>query len=434
MTGNSFKDLYADLAWRGLIHQCTDEQQLPGWLAAASRTLYIGFDPTADSLHVGTLVPLMTLRRFQRAGHRPLALVGGATGMIGDPSGKSEERNLLSVDTLHENVVGIESQMQKFLDFDGTSNAAVLVNNFDWMQKFSFLEFLRDIGKNFPVNVMLSKDSVKSRLNRDEGGISYTEFSYMLLQAYDFVHLYDEYGCELQVGGSDQWGNITAGIDLARRMKSAQLYGITSPLLTKSDGSKMGKTESGTVWLSAERTSPYAFYQYWINVDDADTGACLRYLTELDREEIEALDAARAESPQLRASQRRLAEELTQMIHGQEGLATAQRATEIFFGAEIRDLSDDQLNEIFPDVPSRDFPRSVLSRDELNIVEALVAAGLAKSKGAARRLVEQGGVYVNNRRVDATDTKLGEKDLASETVMVLRTGKKKYALLRFGGE
>ena len=293
-------DLFADLAWRGLIHQCTDEQHVAGWLAAESRTLYVGFDPTADSLHVGTLLPLMMLRRFQRAGHRPLALVGGATGMIGD---------LLSVDTLRQNVVGIESQMRKILTFDGTSNAVVVVNNFDWMRKFSYLDFLRDIGKNFPVNVMLSKDSVKSRLSREQGGISYTEFSYMLLQAYDFVHLYDEYGCELQIGGSDQWGNITVGIDLARRMKSAQLHGITCPLLTKSDGSKMGKTESGTIWLSAERTSPYEFYQYWINVDDADTGTCLRYLTELGRAEIEALDAAHAESPQLRQSQSRLAQQ-----------------------------------------------------------------------------------------------------------------------------
>ena len=424
-------DLFADLAWRGLIHQCTDEQHVAGWLAAESRTLYVGFDPTADSLHVGTLLPLMMLRRFQRAGHRPLALVGGATGMIGDPSGKNEERNLLSVDTLRQNVVGIESQMRKILTFDGTSNAVVVVNNFDWMRKFSYLDFLRDIGKNFPVNVMLSKDSVKSRLSREQGGISYTEFSYMLLQAYDFVHLYDEYGCELQIGGSDQWGNITVGIDLARRMKSAQLHGITCPLLTKSDGSKMGKTESGTIWLSAERTSPYEFYQYWINVDDADTGTCLRYLTELGRAEIEALDAAHAESPQLRQSQSRLAEELTRLVHGEEGLATAQRATEVFFGAEIRDLSDDQLNGIFPDVPSRDFSRSVLGGDGLNIVNALVAAGLAKSKGEARRLVEQGGVYVNNRRVERIDTQLTGQALASESTTVLRTGKKKYALLRF---
>ncbi len=279
-------DIIAELGWRGLIHQSTDDK-LAGWLNAESRTVYAGFDPTADSLHVGHLMGLMVLRRFQRAGHRPIALVGGATGMIGDPSGKSEERNLLSVDELRANVAAIELQMRNVLDFDTSPIGGILANNFEWMSGFGYLEFLRDIGKNFPVNVMLAKDSVKSRLERGDAGMSYTEFSYMLLQAYDFVHLHDTFGCELQVGGSDQWGNITAGIDLARRMRGAQLYGITWPLLTKSDGSKMGKTESGAVWLSPERTSPYAFYQYWINVDDADAGKCLRFLTELEREEVE---------------------------------------------------------------------------------------------------------------------------------------------------
>ena len=286
-------DIFAELTWRGLVHQSTDAAHLAGWLNAGSRTLYVGFDPTADSLHVGSLLPLTILRRFQRAGHRPIAVVGGATGMIGDPSGKSEERNLLSVDTLRGNVAGMERQIRSFLDCDGGDNAAAVVNNFDWMQPFSYLEFLRDVGKHFPLNVMLTKDSVKSRLERDDAGISYTEFSYMLLQAYDFVHLHQHYHCELQVGGSDQWGNITAGIDLARRMRGAQLYGMTCPLLLKSDGSKMGKTEKGAIWLSPVRTSPYSFYQYWINVADPDAGMCLRFLTELSRDEIEALDAAR---------------------------------------------------------------------------------------------------------------------------------------------
>ena len=423
-------DIYAELEWRGLIHQVTDAQHLARWLREAGRTLYAGFDPTAASLHVGSLLPLVTLRRFQRAGHRPVALVGGATGMIGDPSGKSEERNLLSVEALQANVAGIEAQMRTVLDFDSGKQAAVLVNNFDWMKSFSYLDFLRDVGKNVPVNVMLAKDSVKNRLERSDAGLSYTEFSYMLLQAYDFVYLNEHYQCELQIGGSDQWGNITAGIDLARRMRSVQLYGITCPLLTKSDGTKMGKTEAGAIWLSPERTSPYAFYQYWINVDDADAGKCLRFLTELGREEIEALDQARVQDPGKRESQRRLAEELTRMVHGAAGLDSAKRATEIFFGAEIDQLSDAQLNEIFADVPSRELPRTRLD-ERLPGVEALVEAGLAKSKGEARRTIEQGGAYVNNRRLEQVDVQLGPEHLASGSVMVLRTGRKKYALLRF---
>ncbi|MEX2092502.1 MAG: tyrosine--tRNA ligase [Pirellulales bacterium] len=439
--------LLDDLRWRGLVHQTTDDAGLAAWLEAKPRVVYAGFDPTADSLHVGSLLPLLLLRRFQRAGHKPIAVVGGATGMIGDPSGKSQERNLLSKEVLDHNVASLGEQMRQFLDFDGHS-AAVFVNNIDWVGPWSYLEFLRDVGKNFPVNVMLAKDSVKGRLGREDGhsgddqagvdkagdraGMSYTEFSYMLLQAYDFVHLFDTYDCELQVGGSDQWGNITAGIDLARRMRSVQLYGMTCPLLTKSDGTKMGKTEQGAVWLAADRTSPYQFYQYLINVDDADVGPCLRMLTELPREEIEALDSARAEDAAARASQTCLAEELTRSVHGDAGLAAARRATEIFFGAEIADLDDTQLGEIFADVPSQTVSKELLTKDGgLPIVEALVLAGLAKSKGEARRTVEQGGVYVNNRRVDGVETRLTAADLASRSVMVLRTGKKKYALLRF---
>ncbi len=409
----------------------TDDRHLPEWLNSGSRTLYVGFDPTASSLHVGSLLPLLTLRRFQRAGHRPIAVVGGATGMIGDPSGKSEERNLMSVETLRANVEGLQQQMRKFLDFDCGPQSALLVNNFDWMRGFSFLDFLRDIGKNFPVNVMLSKDSVKNRLERGDGGLSYTEFSYMLLQAYDFVYLFDQYGCQLQAGGSDQWGNITAGIDLARRMRGVQLYGITCPLLTKSDGTKMGKTEKGTVWLAADRTSPYAFYQYWINVADADAGTCLRMLTELNREEVESLDASRQAEPHLRQSQKRLAEELTKLVHDEVGLATARRATDMFFGAEIADLNDAQLVEIFADVPSKQLPRERLSGEGLPLIDALTEAGLAKSKGEARRTIQQGGAYVNNRRITDLESRLTGTQLASETVMVLRSGKKNYALLRF---
>lgn len=436
-------DLFDDLKWRGLIQQTTDDTTLPGWLASEPRTIYVGFDPTADSMHVGHLMGLMMLRRFQRAGHKPIALMGGATGMIGDPSGKSEERKMLSEDALRANVAGMESQMRATLEFDTGPNPVRFVNNYDWMSRFSFLEFLRDVGKHFPVNVMLAKDSVRSRLERADTGMSYTEFSYMLVQAYDFVHLHEHFGCQLQAGGSDQWGNITAGIDLARRLRAidpsvqatpVQLFGFTWPLLTKADGTKMGKTESGALWLSAARTSPYQFYQYWVNVDDSDAGRCLRILTELEREEIESLDAARAAKPEARESQRRLAEELTQLIHGEAGLAAARRATEIFFGAEIDRLSDDQLGEIFADVPSRTLPRSRLESPGLTIIDALVESGLAKSKGEARRTVEQGGAYVNNRRIDSIDRALTTQDLASQSVIVLRSGKKKYALLRLTAE
>jgi tyrosyl-tRNA synthetase len=425
-------DVISELKWRGLINQTTDEENLPKMLAEKPRALYAGFDPTADSLHVGHLMAMMILRRFQKAGHRPIAIIGGATGMIGDPSGRSEERNLLSLDALNANVRGMEAQMRKFLDFDCGPQSAVLVNNYDWMSKFGFLDFLRDIGKHFPVNVMLAKDSVKARLERTDSGLSYTEFSYMLLQAYDFVHLYDEFGCELQVGGSDQWGNITAGIDLARRLRGAQLYGMTCPLLTKSDGAKMGKTETGALWLSAEKTSPYQFYQYWINLADADVGKCLRFFTDLGREEIDALLAEHRANPGFRKAQRRLAAELTRLVHDEEGLRTAERATEIFFGAEIGALSDAQLTSIFTDVPSKQLPRSRLDVEAgLSIIDALVEAGLAKSKGEARRIITQGGAYINNRRVENVETMLDSTHLAGESVMVLRSGKKNYALLRF---
>lgn len=422
-------DLLEDLRWRGLIHQTTHDEQLADWLRGGSRVLYAGFDPTSDSLHVGNFMPLMLLRRFQRASHRPIAVMGGATGMIGDPSGKSEERNLLDLDRLRANVQAVGRQLARFLDFDGP-NPARLVNNHDWIGRFSYIEFLRDVGKNFPINVMLAKDSVKSRLDRVDGGISYTEFSYMLLQAYDFVHLHDQYQCELQVGGSDQWGNITAGIDLGRRMRGAQLFGLTCPLLVKNDGGKMGKTEKGALWLDRRKTSPYEFYQYWINLEDAEAGKCLRFLTELPHEEIESLDAARTSAPEKRDSQRRLAEALTETVHGLEGLAIARRATDVFFGAEIDDLSDDQLVEIFADVPSKQLPRERLKAG-ISVIEAFREAGLAASNGEARRAITQGGAYVNNRRVEDAERTLDLKDLASESVLVLRSGKKRYALLRF---
>lgn len=421
--------LFEDLKWRGLVHQVTDAEFLPGWLDSGSRIVYAGFDPTADSLHVGSLLPLLMLRRFQKAGHRPIALVGGATGMIGDPSGKSAERNLLSVDLLRHNVDCLAKQMSQFLDL--SDGKAKLLNNFDWMGKFSYLEFLRDVGKHFPVNVMLAKDSVRSRIERDDAGISYTEFSYMLLQAYDFVHLSDEHGCELQIGGSDQWGNITAGIDLARRMRSRQLYGMTNPLLLKSDGSKMGKTEKGAIYLSAARTTPYQFYQSWINVADADAGTCLRFLTEQSREEIEALDASRVEAPHKRESQKRLAEALTLMVHGESGLASARKATDVFFGGEITpEMTPDELLGIFADVPSKSIAKSSLEGDGMTLLSALCEVKLANSQGEARRSVEQGGVYVNNQKQVDVKTRLNLSSLIGGKLIVLRRGKKDYAILR----
>ncbi len=422
-------DIFSELQWRGLIHQTTADDKLQDWLNAGSRTVYAGFDPTADSLHVGSLLPLMMLRRFQTAGHRPIAIVGGATGMIGDPSGKSAERNLLSEDQLNANIAGIEAQMREILDFESGDTSAVLVNNNDWMKEFSYTTFLRDVGKNFPVSVMLTKDSVKSRLGGD-AGLSYTEFSYMLLQAYDFVHLNQQYDCELQIGGSDQWGNVTAGIDLGRRMLSKQLYGMTCPLLTKSDGAKMGKTESGAIWLSPDRTSPYEFYQYWVRVDDNDVGMCLRFLTELSREEIQTLDAARAEAPHQRASQKQLAESLTRLIHGQAGLDKAHRATEVLHqGAEISDFSDADLKQIFSDVPNFEYDAPNWNDGTFYLSDALAKAGLCKSVSEGKRLIKQGGAYVNNVKITEQNYSFDEKDLVGESVIVIRSGKKKYAIV-----
>jgi len=307
------------------------------------------------------------------------------------------------------------------------------VNNYDWMGRFGYLEFLRDIGKHFPVNVMLAKDSVKARIERTDSGLSYTEFSYMLLQAYDFVYLNEHYGCELQAGGSDQWGNITAGIDLARRIRGVQLHGITCPLLTKSDGTKMGKTESGALWLSAEKTSPYKFYQYWFNTQDADVGKCLRYFTDLSQAQIEQLENQHAANPGQRAAQKRLAADLTRLVHGDEGLAAALKASEILFGAEIDDLSDAQLKEVFADVPSKELPRSLLESGGIAVIDALCEVGLAKSKGDARRTISEGGGYVNNRRVESLDARLTSANLAGESIIVVRKGKKNYGLLKFVG-
>jgi len=416
-----------ELQWRGLIHQSTEPKELAQQLEKPT-VVYAGFDPTADSLHVGSLLPLMMLRRFQQAGHRPVALVGGATGMIGDPSGKTDERQLLSKETLQANVDGIRRQLGHFLDFTGP-NAAILVNNFDWMHGFSFLDFLRDVGKNFPINVMLTKDSVKSRLERTDSGLSYTEFSYMLLQAYDFVYLAKHHDCLLQIGGSDQWGNITAGIDLGRRMLSRSLHGLTCPLLTTSDGKKMGKTEKGAVWLAGERTSPFEFYQYFINVADADVLMTLRFLSDVTEQEYRDLEVQIKDKPQERAAQTRLAESLTRLVHGQSKLDAVQHATKLLFGADITQLTQDQLNTIFEDVPSQEMPRSRLA-EGLGIIDALCTAGLANSKSEARRTVTEGAAYLNNQKVTAFDRILTESDLAGK-YLILRAGKKRYGLLRF---
>jgi tyrosyl-tRNA synthetase len=427
-------DLLADFETRGLVHQSTDTAALRTWLSTPGRRIYAGFDPTADSLHVGHLVALVLLRRVAAAGHEPVALLGGATGMIGDPSGRSEERNLLSPEELAANIFAVSEQIHAVLSTPGPTGplpATVhVVNNADWMQGVGYLDFLRDVGKHVPLAQMLGKDSVKSRLDRD-GGLSYTEFSYMLLQAWDFVYLSDSLDCRVQIGGSDQWGNITAGIELGRRLRSRDLHGITCPLLTKADGTKMGKTASGAVWLDPHRTSPYRFYQYWINLDDDDAGRCVMRLTELSLEEIRSLDASRATNPAARDTQKRLATELTRLVHGEAGLAAARQATDIFFGAEIENLDDDVLTEIFADVPSSQFARSALEGEGLPLVDALTATNLAASKGAARRAIEQGGAYVNNRRVSNVNHRLTPTDLAGTSTLVLRSGKKSYALARF---
>jgi len=421
-------DLFTDLTDRGLVHQSTDATALRAWLKNPGRRVYAGFDPTADSLHVGHLVAIMLLRRVAAAGHEPIALIGGATGMIGDPSGRSEERNLLSTETLQANIAAVEIQIRRLLESVG--QPVHVVNNADWMRGVGYLEFLRDVGKHVPLSQMLGKDSVKSRLDRD-GGLSYTEFSYMLLQAWDFVHLADSHDCRVQIGGSDQWGNITAGIELGRRLRSLDLHGITCPLLTKADGTKMGKTASGAVWLDPARTSPYRFYQYWINLDDDDAGCCLERLTEVPMTVCHELAVERAENPSGRGTQRRLAEELTRLVHGEAGLQAAQQATAAFFGAALESLTDATLQEIFADVPSHDFSRQQLEGDGLPLTEALAAAGLAATRSAARRTIEQGGAYLNNNRITDHAYRIKPTDLGDRSLIVLRSGKKSYAVARF---
>ncbi|MDR1483649.1 MAG: tyrosine--tRNA ligase [Planctomycetaceae bacterium] len=425
------QDIFSELKWRGLIHLTTDDENLSSWLLEKPRTVYAGFDPTADSLHIGHLLPLMNLRRFQFAGHRPIVLAGGATGTIGDPSGKSEERNLITKEQVEYNIKCIKNQIFRFLRFDHSPTGALLVNNADWFSQFSYIDFLRDVGKHFSVNVMMSKESVRLRLSNSDSGLSFTEFSYMLMQSYDFVHLRKTYNCELQVGGSDQWGNITMGCDFGRRVGSFQLHGLTSPLVTRSDGKKMGKTESGAIWLDPVKTSPYQFYQYWINLDDADVEKMLKIFTELSCDEIVSVMSDHISDPSKRKAQKRLADEFTRLVHGDNALVSAQRATDIFFGGEITDLNDEQLSSIFSDVSGKKLSREKLA-EGLPIIDAICECGLANSKAEARRTIQQGGAYINNKQITDTNIKLTSDHLASESIIVVRTGKKKYALLMFG--
>jgi tyrosyl-tRNA synthetase len=420
-------NLFDEFSWRGLLYDFT--QGLPDILAHEKVVVYTGFDPTADSLQVGNLVPIIGLARLQRFGHTPIAVAGGGTGMIGDPSGRAHERQLLTREQIEANVQGIKSQLARFLDFEVTSNLAQIVNNADWLTSLSIMDFLRDVGKHFSVNYMTAKDSVKSRLEREEG-ISFTEFSYMLLQAYDFLYLFARYNCRLQAGGSDQWGNITAGVELIRRVRGEKAYGLVYPLITTADGSKLGKTEAGTIWLDHKRTSPYRFYQFWLNTDDRDVIRYLKYFTWLTRPQIEELDQALSGRPEERAAGRRLAREMTRMVHGETALAKAQQASQVLFGGQVSGLSVDVLQEIFTDVPSSDVPKLQLEGSGLPLVGLLVATGLASSKGDARRLIESGGIYLNNARVNDAAQAVSLADSIEGKLLLLRRGKKSYHLVR----
>ena len=418
--------LIQDLQARGLIAQTTDMQALDDCLATGQVTLYCGFDPTADSLHLGHLVPVLVLKRFQQAGHKPIALVGGATGMIGDPSFKATERKLNTPEVIASWVEKIRGQVAPFLSFDGP-NAAIMANNYDWFGGMGALEFLRDIGKHFSVNAMIKKESVQQRINRDEVGISYTEFSYSLLQGYDFAELNKRHGCVLQIGGSDQWGNITAGTDLTRRLNHQHVFGLTLPLVTKADGTKFGKTESGAVWLDAKKTSPYAFYQFWLNTADADVYKFMRYFTFLDVDEIAAIEAKDKASGAKPEAQRILAEQATALVHGADALAAAQRISRSLFDGDLSTLTENDLEQLAQDgVPGTELPVTAGS-----LIDALAAAGLAKSKSEARGFIQGGSVAVNGRKVDALDHAIAADERLFGRFTLLRRGKKQYAMIRW---
>lgn len=415
--------LIEDLKWRGLIYQQTDEQGIEDLLNKEQVTLYCGADPTADSLHIGHLLPFLTLRRFQEHGHRPIVLIGGGTGMIGDPSGKSEERVLQTEEQVDKNIEGISKQMHNIFEF-GTDHSAVLVNNRDWLGQISLISFLRDYGKHVGVNYMLGKDSIQSRL---EHGISYTEFTYTILQAIDFGHLNRELNCKIQVGGSDQWGNITSGIELMRRMYGrTDAYGLTIPLVTKSDGKKFGKSESGAVWLDAEKTSPYEFYQFWINQSDEDVIKFLKYFTFLGKEEIDRLEQSKNEAPHLREAQKTLAEEVTKFIHGEDALNDAIRISQALFSGDLKSLSAKELKDGFKDVP-----QVTLSNDTTNIVEVLIETGISPSKRQAREDVNNGAIYINGERQQDVNYALAPEDKIDGEFTIIRRGKKKYFMVNY---
>lgn len=427
------KNFIEELKWRGMIHD-----SMPGveeHLQEEMRVAYVGIDPTADSLHIGHLVSVMMLRHFQRAGHQPIALLGGATGMIGDPSGKSQERNLLDEEELQKNQAAIKKQLGKFLDFGAENkNAALLVNNYDWMKDFSFLEFIRDVGKHITVNYMMAKDSVKKRLTGEEGveGMSFTEFTYQLVQGYDFLHLYNTLGATIQMGGSDQWGNITTGTELIRRIASGKGFAITCPLITKADGTKFGKTEGGNVWLDPQRTSPYRFYQYWLNTSDEDAEKFIKIFTFLSKEEVEELIKSHNESPHARQLQRKLAEEVTIMVHSEEDLQTAIAASEILFGKstqeDLKKLSKSDFQDVFEGVPQVTLKRSEIT-EGLGIIDALSAkTGFLESNSQARRELKGNAISVNKEKVKE-DYLITEKDLINDTFILLGKGKKNNYLI-----
>ncbi len=420
-------NVFEEFQWRGMLYDASEG--LEEALTNQRMTGYIGFDPTAASLHVGSLLPIMGLARLQQHGHTPIALVGGGTGMIGDPSGKTQERQLLSKEQIEHNLEGIKAQLSLFLDFETKTNRAILINNADWLVPASMVDFLRDVGKHFTVNYMLAKESVKRRFEEGEG-ISFTEFSYMLLQAYDFLVLHDRFGCTLQLGGSDQWGNIVAGTELIRKMRGARSYGLVFPLVTTSAGIKFGKTEAGSVWLDPNLTSPYRFYQFWINTDDRDVVRYLKFFTMLDQGAIGELEASVAASPEKREAQKRLAEEVTRSVHGESNLRKAIQASRVLFGGEIADLSASDVLDIFSEVPSSAMPRDSFEGEGLPLVDMVIACGFATSKGAARRLIEAGGIYVNNRRVSDVQATIGLPALIERQYLVMRKGAREYHLVR----
>ncbi|MHC1771966.1 MAG: tyrosine--tRNA ligase [Flexilinea sp.] len=423
---NDNANIFDELKWRGLIYDAMDGVE--ELLAKEKIRLYNGFDPTADSLHVGHMVPMIALARFQRFGHHVIALAGEGTGMIGDPSGRSAERNLLTAEEAHHNVEEIKKQLAHFLDFEIVTNPARIVNNGDWLMNLKLVDFLRDIGKHFTINMMLTKDSVKNRMGR-ESGLSYTEFSYSLLQSYDFLHLYETENCVLQTGGSDQWGNITAGCELIRKKIGKNAYGLTYPLVKKKDGSKFGKTAGGAVWLNPDRTSPYKFYQFWLNANDADVIDFLKFFTFFDQETILGLESETREKPESRTAQKTLAKEMTMMMHGQTALDKAVQASEALFGGEISGLSSAEVKEIFAEVPSFGFNKEQFTGDGKGIVDLLTECGFLKSKGEARRAITEGGIYVNNHRVDDSAALLPLSQFIEGKYLVLRRGKKNYFII-----